>query len=280
MARKTWRTLEPLHGMIYFAPEAAEEYAAIGITGRTGYFASRSAAMGAVGAGVVAATFFNFNPALIGAAIPGAWATATPESVLDARLRAVDRSLRRLLDGAIGSPDVARAAELARRAALEAREHGQGRALFAGHADLPWPDGDSPHLVLWHAQTLLREFRGDGHVSVLTSEGLSGVEALVVHGATGEVPAGVLQATRGWDDDAWAAGVEAVRARGWLSDTGTGPPTLSEEGRAHRQSVEDRTDALGVAPYRVLGPDGCAELRALARPLSRAVVDAGVLNQR
>src|ERR1035441_2348396 len=47
-ARKTWRTVEPLHGMIYFAPEANELYAALGIPPAAGYFASRSAPMGPV----------------------------------------------------------------------------------------------------------------------------------------------------------------------------------------------------------------------------------------
>src|SRR2546426_636027 len=82
-------------------------------------------------------------------------------------------------------------AELARDAARRACEAIEGRALFAGHASLPWPDDD--HLVLWHALTLLREFRGDGHVAALTVAGLTGCEALVVHGATGEVPASVLK---------------------------------------------------------------------------------------
>ena len=38
LARKCWRTLEPYHGMIYFVPEAAEQYSAIGVDGRSGYF--------------------------------------------------------------------------------------------------------------------------------------------------------------------------------------------------------------------------------------------------
>ena len=59
LARKTWRTLEPIHGLIYFAPEATEAYAALGVTGRSGYFASRSAPMGAVPADVVIATFWT-----------------------------------------------------------------------------------------------------------------------------------------------------------------------------------------------------------------------------
>ena len=62
VARRTHRTLEPFHGMIYFAPEAAEEYEALGIAGRDGYFASRAAPMGRVPAEVVIATFYNFNP--------------------------------------------------------------------------------------------------------------------------------------------------------------------------------------------------------------------------
>lgn len=277
-ARKTWRTLEPIHGMIYFAPEAAEEYAAIGIEGRSGYFASRAAPMGAVSAGVVAAAFFNFNPIIVGAAIPSVWGTAAPGAVSEARLRAADRALGRMLGPAVTGSHITRAADLARRAALEATEHGQGRPLFAGHAGLPWPDADVPHLVLWHAQSLLREFRGDGHVAVLAGDGLSAVEALVLHAATGDVSAGVLQSTRGWDDEAWEAGVASVRARGWLS---AGPElALNDAGRTHRQCVEDRTDELSVPAYRVLGEDGCTELRDLARPLSRAVVDSGVLGPR
>src|SRR5947209_12607318 len=82
VARKTWRTLEPIHGLIYFAPEAAEHYAAIGIDGRAGYFASRAAAMGPVTAEVVIATFFNFNPGLVRAAIPAAWAKASTDKIL------------------------------------------------------------------------------------------------------------------------------------------------------------------------------------------------------
>src|SRR2546430_2341794 len=108
-ARKLSRSLEPYHGVIYFLPEATEEYAALGVTGRDGYFASRSAPMGPVTASVVVATFFNFNPTLVEHAIPSAWEHTTPAAMLDARLRAIDRGLRRLLGDVIDSKDVARA---------------------------------------------------------------------------------------------------------------------------------------------------------------------------
>ena len=279
-ARKTWRTVEPLHGMIYFAPEAAEAYAALGLRPEAGYFASRSAPMGAVGAETVIATFFNVHPRLVRAVLPDAWRTAPPEAILDARRQAADRALRRLLGDAVGSPEMARAAELARAAAERASERPAGRPLFAGHAGLAWPE--AAHLVLWHAQSCLREFRGDGHLAALTVAGLDPVEALVVHVASGEVPMGFLRSSRGWSDGEWEAGVERVRVRGWLEDAppdgaasaGAGaPPPLNEAGRAARQRVEDETDRLAVFPYEALGEEGCAELRALARPFSRAVVD-------
>ncbi len=164
------------------------------------------------------------------------------------------------------------AADLARRAAEAACEHPEGRPLFAGHAALTWPD--EPHLVLWHAQTLLREFRGDAHVAALLLDGLSGLEALVVHAATGEVPAPVLRASRGWTRDEWAAAVDALRGRGVLEPDAL---ALTTTGRARRDRVEVRTDELAVPAYRAIGEDGCARLRELARPLSRAVVAAGLL---
>jgi hypothetical protein len=276
VARKTWRTLEPIHGMIYFAPEGLEAYAAAGLRGnRMGYFASRAAAMGPVPAEVVIATFFNFEPSLVRASIPEAWSLATPERVLEARLDAVDRALRRAWgDDVITSPDLATAADLARTAALAASEHPEGRPLFAGHAALPWPD--EPHLVLWHAQALLREFRGDGHIAALVAEGLSGLEALVVHAATGEIPSRVLRTSRAWPDDEWDAAVERLSDRGLVQPGDE--PTLTDAGRINRSSIEERTDALALVAYVPLGDDGCRRLREIGRPLSRAVIDAGLLN--
>ena len=271
IARKTWRTLEPVHGLIYFAAEAGAAYEAIGLPpAMGGYFASRAAAMGPVPAEVVIATFFNFHPAFVRETIPSAWSIASPEMILEARLAAADRALRaRLGDEVASSVEVEEAAVLARRAAESSAASPEGRPLFAAHASLPWPD--DPLLVLWHAQTLLREFRGDGHIAALTVEGVSGLEALIIHGATGEVPPATLRSSRRWPKDEWQAGEEALRSRGWLAADGS----LTEAGRAHRQWVEDRTDALAAPAYEVLGENGCERLRTLGRPLSKAIVEAG-----
>lgn len=268
-ARKTWRTLEPIHGAIYFVPEAAEEYRALGIDDRMrGYFASRSAAMGSVTAGVVAATFFNFDHDLVTRSMEGVWDTLTPEELLAARLRAADRMLRRIGGDLVDSPEITEAADLAKVAAAAACADPHGRPLFAGHAGLPWPD--EPHLVLWHAQTLLREYRGDGHIAALTVAGLSGCEALVTHAAAGDVPAAVLQGTRQRTDLDWQAAIFRLGAIGWLDGDGG----FTDLGRSQREWIESRTDELSVPAYAALGDAGCQRLRELARPLSRLMAQA------
>jgi hypothetical protein len=259
--------------MIYFTPEAADAFADLGLVGRMGYFGSRAAPMGAVPAEVVIATFYNFRPSLVRDAIPAAWERATPEQILAARLGAADRALRRALPDAIGSPELAEAASLARRAAETACDHLEGRPLFAGHASLPWPDED--HLVLWHAQTLLREYRGDGHIAALVAAGLSGLEAAITHVATGEVPAAVLASTRAWVSEEWDVAVDDLRSRGIVEPNGD--LVLTDAGSTQRQWIEDATDAAAVAAYEPLGERGCARLRALTRPWSRAIVDGGEL---
>jgi hypothetical protein len=277
VARTGWRALEPYHAMVYFAPEAQEEYAALGYDVKAnraaGYFPARAAALGRVGPGAVHATFFNFSRLAVEFGLAGAWDVATPEQVLAARLRGADRALRRLCGDLLDGPSVTEAAELARTATTGCTPH--GRPLYAAHADLPEPQ--EPHLVLWHAVTLLREFRGDGHVAALVAEEVTGLEAAVLHVALGDSwTRKGLQATRAYSDEEWDGAVAGLVERGWL----TPDAQFTDAGRAHRARVEDATDRLALAPWRVLGEDGAARLQELVRPLSRAVVDGGGLGIR
>lgn len=275
VARKTWRTVEPVHAIVYFGRERLDAYARLGVTEDAGYFVTRAAPMGPVGAPAVVATFFNFNPAYVQSSMDGVWSVTTPQDAVTARLDAADAMLRRLLgDDAVQSAEVSEAADLAREAALHAAELVEGRPLFAAHASLPWPSAsDGAHLVLWHAQTLLREFRGDGHVAALTAEGVNGCEALAIHAGTGEIAAGALRSSRRWSHDEWDAACERLRSRGWLDAGGL----LTAAGRAHREWVEDRTDVLARPAYEVLGEDACERLRSLVRPFSKAIVASGEL---
>ncbi len=269
-SRRCYQALNPLHSLIYFAPEADEELTSVGLrAGRMGYFASRSAAMGAVGAGAVAATFFNFSPALVARHIPQAWQLAAPATILEARLRAVDRALRRLLgEETLADPAVAEAARLAAEAASAC--DAAGRPLYAAHAELPVPE--QPHLALWHALTLLREHRGDGHVAALTAAELTGIEALVSHTATGKAFTGEFaRASRGWSQEEWDACVERLRDRGLLDAAGAPTP----RGREQRRELEALTDTLGYAPYRHLGPAGVERLTEIAGRLTGTALANG-----
>ncbi|MGX2993560.1 SCO6745 family protein [Streptomyces sp. JNUCC 64] len=268
--RRCNQVLNPLHAAHYFSPEAGAEMTALGLDGwSAGYFAMRSAALGEVGSATVTAAFYVFSPALVAAHLPAAWRAAAPEAVLAARLRAADGALRRLLgDGTVASPEMAEAAGLALRAAEGCAPH--GRALAAAHAALPVPD--APHLALWHAATVLREHRGDGHLAVLLDLGLDPVEAMVSHTATGKgMTPRWNTTTRGWEDTDWKAAVERLRARGLLAADGE----LTDRGRALRAELEERTDRLDLAPYELLGAAGTARLTELAGGFTRTALAAG-----
>jgi hypothetical protein len=270
VARRAWQLVEPLHAITYFAPETRAATDALGLRGGwMSYFGCRAAPMGAVPAAVVTAVFYNFNPALVARAIPDAWSYATPGRLLDARLRAMDAAMTRLLGDRLAGEDMRAAAELAAQAA--AGTDTAGRPLAAGNAALPLPD--EPHLRLWQALTVLREHRGDGHVCVLLSHGVGPVEAHVLAAADGRAPADLLRAARWWTEQDWAGGTDRLATRGWLTADGT----LTEAGHAARRDIQTDTDRLALQPYAALGPDRVDALFAALHRLSGAAVAAGGL---
>jgi len=268
-ARALWRVLEPLHAVVYFAPDAKTAFEGVGLHGFwRGYFASRAAPMGPVPPEVVIATFYNFHPDMVRWAMRDTWEHADPRAVTAARLRLAERTLRLWLgDEALASPDVADAAALARRVAEASSP--LGRPLFAGYTALDWPD--EPHLVLWHAATLVREHRGDGHVIALVGEQIDGCEANVLAGAAGATTGELQRASRQWPDDEWNAAIARLRRRGWLADDAT----LTDAGAAAKQRVEDHTDDLAAPPVAALDDAEQRRLLELLGRLSQAVLDAG-----
>jgi hypothetical protein len=268
--RRCHNPLNSLHAAHYFSPDLGRELAAIGVTHpRAVNFAVRSAALGPVGPGAVTAAFYNYKHELVAEHVPAVWRTAAPERVLAARARAVDATLRRLLgEEAVAADEMAEAARLALRA-TEACSR-TARPLYSAHADLPVPQ--EPHLAFWHAATLLREHRGDGHLAALMSAELDGLEALVTHTATGRgmTPSWVFT-TRGWTQQEWDAAVERLRERGLLDADGE----LTERGTALREEIEAETDRLDRAPYERLGAEGVRRLTELAIGFARTAAAAG-----
>lgn len=272
--RQMWHLLEPLHAVLYYAPEAFEEAAALGYAVDErwpSYFAWRAAPLGEAreaGAERVAETFYSFSPQMVDAYVPAIWSVASPAAVLDARGRAVDRAYRMLLGEAAAAPETAEAAALVRRVAEAADT--TGRPLAAANAALPWPD--EPHLALWHAATVLREHRGDGHLAALAGAELDPVEALVSFAAIGAARPEVF-ASRRWSGEEWSQARERLVKRGLLTDDGT----ATEPGRALRAEVERRTDEAAAAPWRVLTDQERERLVELLGPLWVAAIGSGLL---
>lgn len=266
-ARRMWRALEPVHAVVYFAPESQAACTELGTRGYwMSYFALRAAPLGAAPPELITALFYGFAPTLVARAVPDTWRVATPARFLRARLSAVDAALHRLLGTEVlASAAVAEAAALARDAALAAPT--AGRPLGAANAALLWPE--APHLVLWHAQTILREQRGDGHVAALLTAGLDPVESLVLFGTERGMDMTWLRTRRGWSETDWAAGTLRLADRGLLERDGT----LTGSGRAMRAQVEERTDALADPSWAALGDDRATRLVELVAPLVRTIVE-------
>jgi hypothetical protein len=267
-ARRLWQALEPIHAVTYFAPEPQAACEALGTRGFwKSYFPQRAAPLGAASAELVTALFYNFHPGLVARALPAVWRLASPQRFLDVRLAAVDAALRRLLGPElIASGELAEAAEIARAAALGAPT--AGRPMAAANLALDWPQ--VPHLVLWHAQTVLREHRGDGHVAALLTAGLDPVEALVLFAADNDLGMDWLRVRRGWSEPEWAEAVERLGTRGLLDGE---RPTAA--GTHLRAQVEARTDELAQAPWAGIDDARVERLILLAQPLVGAIRAGG-----
>lgn len=222
--------MEALHAVVYFAPDARESYEALGLRGFwMGYFASRAAALGPASPEVVTALFFGFAPSMVARSLPDAWARTTPAKVLAAREDLAVRTLTPLLPkGPL--PSIAD-----RLDALLPTLDLAGRPLAA--AQLTVSGADTPVARLWRAVTVLREYRGDGHVAALVAAGLDGAEANLSHAGTGALPA-EQRANRGWTEAEWIAARRRLRLRGWLDHKGA----LTPQGWAARQAIERSTD--------------------------------------
>lgn len=276
--RRCHGAINPLHAALYFSPDLNEAFAACGVDDPwTAYLSARSAPLGAVGAGTVAATFYSFHYPMIAERLPAVWESITPAQALRARAKAVDSTLRRLLgEDGVAADEVAEAAELALRAA-EACERG-ARPLYAANADLPVPD--APHMALWHAATLLREHRGDGHLAVLLGVGLTGIQAQATHTASGRgLSAKWALGTRGYSQQEWEEALDQLHERGLVQLVDQGAATLTEEGVQLRRHIEAETDRLDRAPYAHLGAIGVERLTELASTLSLKAAESGAFPQ-
>ncbi len=267
MARRMFDLVEPIGVIPYSADEPNEAMFALGFTDYWDtYFAGRAAPLGLVPAEVVDALFYNFAPGEVARHIPKVWRTSTPEAAIAARQLGCAKALRRILGEHVDSPAFARAAALLLEAATSAPF--EGRPMYAALRAIPVPDDDVTRL--FHAASLLREHRGDGHIAALMIEGVGGLEAHVLHALDLGMPPEQFGRIHHLPAAQLAAVVDGMRDRGLIGDDGG----LSELGRAVKQRVEANTDDLAAKPYESLEPGELDELMAALEPLTMRLVAA------
>ncbi|HVW34086.1 MAG TPA: MarR family transcriptional regulator [Acidimicrobiia bacterium] len=255
MARRMFELVEPIGAIPYSADEPNEAMFALGFTNYWDtYFAGRAAPLGLVPAEVVDALFHNFAPGEVARHIPKVWRTTTPEAAMAARQAGCVKALRRILGDHVHTPAFARAAELLLGAAASAPV--EGRPMYAALRAVPIPEDVVARL--FHAASLLREHRGDGHIAALMVEGVGGLEAHVLVALDMEMPPEKFGRIHHLPAPQLAAVIDGMRARGLIGDDGW----LSETGRAVKRRVEERTDDLAAQPYEGLEPEELAELTA------------------
>jgi hypothetical protein len=266
-ARLVWQYGEPIHAVLFFAPETRAVTDELGLKGGwMSYFGCRAAPLGTVSAPVVTSIFYGFHPQMVERSIPAAWECTEPRRLIDARLAAMDAALGRLLGDIIDGPDVRRAAALA-RAAVDSADF-SGRPLGAANAALA--DPGVPHLQLWQALGAMREHRGDGHVACLVASQVDPCQSLVMQAATGRSEGESLRTKRGWSDEEWQTSVVRLRERQWLDDEER--PTLA--GTRARDAIEAATDRLAAPLVASLG-SRVVELVEALRPLAERIMSAG-----
>jgi len=259
--------VEPIGVIPYSADEPNEAMFALGFTNYWDtYFAGRAAPLGHTPAEVVDALFYNFAPGEVARHIPKVWRTATPEAALDARQAGCAKALRRILGDRVESASFARTTELLVKAAISAPL--EGRPMYAALCAVPVPDDVLRRL--FHAASLLREHRGDGHITALMADGIGGIESHVLLALDMDMPAEKFGRIHHLPAAQLAAVIGGMRERGLVMADGW----LSEAGRAIKQRVESLTDDLTARPYEILEPAELDELLGNLEPIAALLVAA------
>jgi hypothetical protein len=263
---RMFELVEPI-ATVTFSEVPNEAFLALGMRNYwDGYFAGRAAPLGLVPAEVVHAVFYNFADGEVARHIPWVWGKTTPQEAIAVREAGSAAALRQLIGELADSPGLVRVADLAIRAAFSAPT--EGRALYAGLRALTVPEETVARL--WHAATLLREHRGDGHNAALLAHGIGGTEAHVLLALSLGMRAEEFDRIRHLPTAQLAAVLDGLRGRGLVDAAGG----LTAAGRETRERIEALTDELAAPPYAVLSADELDELIVGLEPFTAAVQTA------
>ncbi|SNS14135.1 SCO6745 family protein [Actinomadura mexicana] len=259
---RMFELLEPI-ATVTFSDIPNEAFLALGMRDYwDGYFAGRAAPLGPAPAEVVHAVFYNFADGEVARHIPWVWGKISPQEAIAVRERSSAAALRQLIGQLADSPGLVRAADLATRAAVSAPT--EGRALYAALRALDVPK--EPVARLWHAATLLREHRGDGHNAALVAHGIGGTQAHVLMALSLGMRAEEFGRLHHLPKARLAAVIDGLRGRGLVNATGG----FTDAGRETKKRIETLTDELAAPPYNVLNAAELHELVAELEPIATA----------
>lgn len=250
-ARRLRDVTAPIGEHAIWSAKTNEVLAKLGLPFVPGYLWGRAAGLGDPTSEVVATAFAIYEPQLVSLVYEHARRQCGRAGFLAAREEATIASLHAML----GDVDVADVVAVLRRGVAAA--DGSGRVLYSGLRALGWPD--DPLGQLWRVCDLLREHRGDSHMAVWVAADLSPVSINLLTELWFDMPLGAYTALRrGWSETDIASALTDLEVRGLVTDG-----AITPAGRAFRDDLENRTDALEQPILDAIGDDFEATVEAL-----------------
>jgi hypothetical protein len=242
-ARRLRDAIEPIATICFWSEPAYEAYAALGLDFLQGYVYGRGCVLGDAEPAVVAAAFGVFEPGLVGDLFRSGRAACSVGEVRAAKEQGAVSALKECL----GEPEELAEVVAALRRAVDAADP-TGRALHAGWSSLTWPEDLAGQL--WHACSVLREHRGDGHLAALVAAGIDGVQANELTELWVGWDPMTYTGSRAWTPEAMSAGTGTLEERGWVADG-----RLTPAGVQAREALEEATDRSVRPAVDALGDD-------------------------
>jgi hypothetical protein len=242
ITRRNARSVQTTVGWIFWDPGAVARFEALGLPGPLGYIASRCAPLAGAGAEAVVAAFGSISSVGIHMVFDMLDGPRNFERFWTARDEAIEEGLR------LYAPDILEPLEQTGPELWKVVERLPvlGRVMFGSTLAMPRPR--SPVLSGWHAINCLREWRGDTHWAIVVAAGLSHSEASILHNAWLGYEENWLSRSRGNSAEEIEEGWAALAGKGLATRR-----TVTPEGVALRQEIEDRTDQTTTLPWRFLG---------------------------
>ena len=252
-----------LIGWIYWDPRAIANYEALGVPDGFGYYVStRAATLGKAGNKAVSASFYSIHPDFIKASLDNCREHTTFEKAAGARDAAVAPGLQQL------TPEICEPLATMSPALWNAAEKLplSGRALFASLLD--WPRHEDPLTSAWLAVNAIREWRGDTHWAIMTSENIDGTMAGILDNAKHNYDDQWLPRSRGADDEAISFAFKKLAERG-LADG----EEVTTKGLEFREELEIKLNNMASAAWRNLGIDQTIQFLELIEPVGSRYMD-------